>query len=195
MVDVGGPGDFMPDALDHLGEGDILTHCFTGAGATIVDEQGAMRREALDARARGVRFDIGHGAGSFSWRSAKAAIANGFLPDSVSTDLHWYSLNGPAYDQVTMMAKFLHLGLPLPEVVRLVTAGPASLIGLADVVTLRPGAQADVAVFRIVEEPSRAAGRDEDGRGGSPADRARADGGRGAPDRPGVGADRGAAGV
>jgi dihydroorotase len=153
MVDVGGPGDFMPDALDHLGPGDILTHCFTGAGATIVDEQGRMRREALDARARGVRFDIGHGAGSFSWRSAKAAIANGFLPDSVSTDLHWYSLNGPAYDQVTMMAKFLHLGVALPEVVRLVTTGPASLIGLGSVVTLKPGAQADVAVLRIADEP------------------------------------------
>jgi dihydroorotase len=153
MVDVGGPGDFMPEALDHLGPGDILTHCFTGGGATIVDEDGRMRREALDARERGVRFDIGHGAGSFSWRTAKAAIASGFLPDSISTDLHWFSLGGPAYDQARMMAKFLHLGLPLPEVVALVTSGPAGLIGLEDVVTLRPGAQADIAVFRFTDEP------------------------------------------
>lgn len=152
MVDVGGPGDFMPDALDRLGPGDILTHCFTGHAATIVDEDGRMRRETLDARARGVRFDIGHGAGSFSWRSARAALANGFLPDSISTDLHWFSINGPAYDQVTMMSKFLHLGLDLADVVRLVTTGPAALIGLADVVTLRPGAVADIAVLRVVDE-------------------------------------------
>lgn len=151
MVDVGGPGDFMPQALDHMGAGDILTHCFTGGGATIVDEDGRMRREALDARSRGVRFDIGHGAGSFSWRTARAALANGFLPDSISTDLHWFSINGPAYDQATMMAKFLHLGLDLADVVRLVTTGPAALIGLADLVTLQPGAVADIAVFRITE--------------------------------------------
>jgi dihydroorotase len=152
MVDVGGPGDSMPAALDRLGPGDILTHCFTGGGATIVDGDGRLRREAIDARARGVRFDVGHGAGSFSWRTARAAVGAGFLPDSISTDLHWYSLNGPAYDQATMMAKFLHLGLSLPEVVARVTCDAAALIGLADTVTLRPGAAADVAVFRVVDD-------------------------------------------
>ena len=83
MVDVGGPGDFMPEALDHMGPGDILTHCFTGAGSTIVDEAGGMRPEAIRARERGVKFDIGHGAGSFSWRSAKSAIDSRWSRDFV----------------------------------------------------------------------------------------------------------------
>jgi dihydroorotase len=152
MVDVGGEGDFMPDALDHLGVGDILTHCFTGGGATIIDEGGRVRREAREARQRGVLFDIGHGCGSFSWKSARAAIADDFPPDSISTDLHYYSLNGPAYDQYTMMAKFLHLGFGLPEVVARVTTRPAAAIGIAGSVSLRPGSPADVAVFRVTDD-------------------------------------------
>jgi dihydroorotase len=100
-----------------------------------------------------VRFDIGHGRGSFSWRSARAALADDFPPDSISTDLHYYSVNGPAYDQLTMIAKFLHLGLSIPEVVALASTGPATLIGLGDTVSLRPGAVADVAAFRVLDDP------------------------------------------
>jgi dihydroorotase len=154
MVDVGGPGDFMPDALDRLGPGDILTHCYTGGGATIVDESGRMRRQALDARARGVRFDIGHGCGSFSWRTARAAIAEGFAPDSISSDMHRYSVDGPGVDMLTMMAKFLALGLSLPDVVERVTIGPARAIGL-DEPTLVPGSVADIAVFRVEDAEVR----------------------------------------
>ena len=109
MVDVGGPGDFMPDALDRLGPGDILTHCFTGGGATIIDDAGRVRREAIDARARGVIFDVGHGCGSFSWRSARAALGQGFAPDSISSDLHRYSVDRAGVDLNTMMTKFLAL--------------------------------------------------------------------------------------
>ena len=129
MVDVGGPGDFMPEALDRLGPGDILTHCFTGGGATIVDEAGRVRREARDARARGVRFDIGHGCGSFAWRSARAAVADGFPPDSISSDLHRYSVDVAGVDCLTMMAKFLALGMSLADVVGRVTVGPGASIG------------------------------------------------------------------
>lgn len=148
MVDVGGPGDFMPDALDRLGPGDILTHCFTGGGATIVDADGRVRPEARRARERGVRFDIGHGRGSFSWRSAKAAIADGFPPDSISSDLHRYSVDGPGVDLPTMMAKFLFLGLPLRDVVAQVTIAPARTIGLP-APSVAAGQPADLAVFRV----------------------------------------------
>lgn len=148
MVDVGGPGDFMPHALDRLGPGDILTHCFTGGGATIVDDAGRVRPEARRARERGVHFDIGHGRGSFSWRSAKAAMGEGFAPDSISSDLHRYSVDGPGVDLPAMMAKFLFLGLALPEVVARVTVAPAQAIGLP-APSLAVGAAADVAVFRV----------------------------------------------
>jgi len=154
MVDVGGPGDFMPDALDRLGPGDILTHCFTGGGSTIVDADGRVRREARDARARGVRFDIGHGRGSFSWRTASAAIADGFLPDSISSDLHRFSVDEPGVDLPTLMAKFLILGLPLADIVERVTAGPARAIGLP-VPSLAVGARADIAVFRVQDTAVR----------------------------------------
>ncbi len=147
MVDVGGPGDFMPDALDRLGPGDILTHCFTGGGATIIDEAGRVRREARDARSRGVRFDVGHGCGSFSWRSAKAALADGFLPDSISSDLHRFSVGVAGVELPTMMAKFLALGLSLADVVSLTTAGPARSIGL-EAPSLTVGSVADIAVLR-----------------------------------------------
>jgi dihydroorotase len=148
MVDVGGPGDFMPEALDHLGPGDILTHCFTGGGATIVDQAGRVRPEARRARERGVRFDIGHGRGSFSWRSAKAAMGEGFPPDSISSDLHRYSVDGPGVDIPTMMGKFLLLGMSLRDVVASVTVGPAKTIGLP-APSLTPGQPADIAVFRV----------------------------------------------
>jgi dihydroorotase len=154
MVDVGGPGDFMPDALDRLTRGDILTHCYTGGGATIIDASGRVRRQALEARARGVLFDIGHGCGSFSWRTARAAIADGFPPDSISSDLHRYSVEGPGVDLPTMMAKFLTLGLSLPEVVERVTIGPARAVGLEEP-TLAPGSVADIAVFRIEDAEVR----------------------------------------
>jgi len=148
MVDVGGPGDFMPEALDHLGPGDILTHCFTGGGATIIDEAGHVRPEARRARERGVLFDVGHGCGSFAWRSAKAALADGFPPDSLSSDLHRYSVNAIGVELPTLMAKFLAIGMTLADVVSRVTVAPSRVIGLP-VPSLAVGSLADLAVFRV----------------------------------------------
>ena len=148
MVDVGGPGDSMPEALDHFAAGDILTHCFTGGGATIIDDAGRVRREARDARERGVRFDVGHGCGSFAWRSARAAMAGGFAPDSISSDLHRYSVDAVGVELPTMMAKFLALGMSLPDVVARVTVGPAASIGLP-APSLAVGSAADIAVLRV----------------------------------------------
>lgn len=104
--------------------------------------------------ARGVRFDIGHGRGSFSFAVARLALAEGFLPDTISTDLHRYSIDEPVVDLLTTMSKFLHLGMPLAEVVKSVTIGPAESIreGLP---SLRIGAIADVAVFRTQADPVR----------------------------------------
>lgn len=111
-----------------------------------------MRPEAWEARERGVLFDIGHGSGSFSWEVARAALEQGFPPDSISTDVHTGSINGPAFGMASVMSKFLHLGMDLNEVVRLSTAAPARMLGMEDEIgTLREGACGDVAVLRIEE--------------------------------------------
>jgi len=97
-------------------------------------------------------MDVGHGAGSFAWDVAEKAIEQGLKPDTISTDLHVDSVHGPAYDMPTTMAKFLCLGLTLEEVVGASAARPAEVLGkLGEIGTLRPGACADLAVFRLEE--------------------------------------------
>jgi dihydroorotase len=162
----------VADVLALLRPGDIVTHSYTGGGERLIDDDGRPREAALRARDRGVQFDIGHGAGSFSFRSAEALAGAGFWPDSISTDLHQVSLPGPnlVADQelvarvrgdgspqltlLTVMTKFLYLGRSLPEVVRAVTARPAEMLGMTGRIgTLRPGAQADVAVLALDAGP------------------------------------------
>ena len=156
MVDVGGPGDFMPEALDRLGAGDILTHCFTGGGATIIDEDGAVRREAVTpGRAASIRHRPR--LRQLLWASARAAaIADDFPPDSISTDLHFYSVTArvrPGYDDGQIPAP---RAAP-PEVVATGDIGGPRRSSASRRRTLRPGAHADVAVFRALDEPIRAA--------------------------------------
>ena len=154
MVDIGDERDLMPGVLDRMRPGDILTHCFTGFARGIRSVNGRVTQEAWAARQRGVRFDIGHGRGSFSFAVARLALAEGFLPDSISTDLHRYSIGEPVVDLLTTMSKFLHLGMPLPQVVKSVTIGPALSIG-ESLPSLRPGSIANVAVFSTRAEPVR----------------------------------------
>jgi dihydroorotase len=149
MVDIHGGAD-VAAIVGRLRAGDILTHCFIGSSPSILD-QGAVLPEVLAARARGVNFDVGHGCGSFSWDVARFAIAAGFLPDTISTDLHRYSIERPAVDLPTTMAKFLHLGLSLSAVVGMVTADAARVLRRDDLGTLKPGSRADVAVVRLDE--------------------------------------------
>jgi dihydroorotase len=124
------------------------------------------------ARDAGIVFDVGHGAGSFSFVSAEALTRAGLWPDTVSSDLHQMSMPGPnavsrptqetmtdvvgdgspAFTLLTVMSKFLHLGMPLRDVVAATTARPAAMLDLAsDIGTLRPGAIADVAILRLAE--------------------------------------------
>ena len=83
-----------------------------------MDGKGKVKPAVLAARQRGVLFDMGHGKGSFSWKTARAMIAEGFMPDTISSDVHALCINGPAYDQVTTLSKFLALGLNLRDVLR-----------------------------------------------------------------------------
>jgi dihydroorotase len=106
--------------------------------------------EVEEAQRRGVVFDVGHGVGSFSFDVARRALRAGLAPGTISSDLHFYNVNGPVFDLATTMSKFLLLGLPLSEVLAKTTTTPAALLGLSDRVgSLREGFLADVAVFKL----------------------------------------------
>ncbi len=153
MVDFGKflPGrPFWELVEDHLRPGDIATHCFR-AQVPWVDAEGRLYDYLGRARSRGVKFDVGHGAGSFVFRNAAAAIAQGFPPDSISTDLHGRSMNAAMMDMPTLMSKFLALGMPLEDIVRASTTTPAELIGRPELGHMTVGAAADVAVLRLSE--------------------------------------------
>ncbi|RIK43374.1 MAG: amidohydrolase/deacetylase family metallohydrolase [Chloroflexi bacterium] len=142
--------DSIDDILAVMRKDDILTHCYHDAACGILDAQGRVRDSVLDAIERGVILDVGHGAGSFSWQIAEQALAQGVLPQTISSDLHHYNVNGPVYDLATTVSKFLHLGLSLDEALRRVTATPAQAIHLADEIgTLKIGAWGDAVVFKL----------------------------------------------
>lgn len=156
-VPLGGAGG-CPSALR---AGDIYTHTLHGFPSTLIEkdpesEGGCARYRvaaaAKEARARGVLFDVGHGAGSFSWTAAEVAASEGFFPDIVSTDLHLECSDGPCYDLPTAMSKFLHIGMSLNDVVRAATVTPAAAIGWDDRIgSLAPGRVADIALFKLDE--------------------------------------------
>jgi dihydroorotase len=132
-----------------LRKGDILTHCFRPFPITPVAPGGAVREDVLAARERGVVFDIGHGKGSFGYETAMAMLKQGFLPDVISSDIHVVSIDGPAYDLLTTMSKFLVLGVPLVEVIRATTINPVRAVRLEDRGTLRPGLLGDATVLTL----------------------------------------------
>jgi dihydroorotase len=146
-------GADVRDALTRLRPGDVVTHAFTASGPGILGDDGRLLPEAHAARRRGIRFDVGHGCGSFSWRTAELALADGLGPDAISTDLHRYSIERPVVDLPTTMSRYLALGLSLADVVAATTAVPASILGRSDLGSLRPGNPGDVTVLRIDHAP------------------------------------------
>ena len=131
-----------------LRPGDIYTHAYLGA-VPMLDEQQRVLPYLFEAKKRGVIFDVGHGGGSFSFRQAVPAVQQGFLPDSISTDLHTDSMNAGMKDMTNVMSKFLNLGLPLDDVIRRSTWNPAREIHREELGHLSVGAGADVTVLRV----------------------------------------------
>jgi dihydroorotase len=152
MCHIGDAPGQIGEVLDLLRPGDILTHCYSGAGNNIVQD-GKLVPTAKAAKERGVVFDIGHGGGSFDYTVAEVAIREGAPPDTISSDIHAVSGNTPGMPFLPIvMAKFLNLGFSLEDVVRMATAAPAKVIGREPKLgTLAIGAPADVAVLEIVE--------------------------------------------
>ena len=135
---------------ERLRPGDISTHVFRGPTPWF-DAEGKVLPYLHQARDKGVIFDVGHGAGSFCFRNAVPAIAQGFYPDSISTDLHTLCMNMGMLDMVTTMSKFLVIGMPLLEVIRTSTVNPAREIGHPELGHLTVGAVADVAVLNLMQ--------------------------------------------
>lgn len=131
-----------------LRPGDIYTHVYSGLRNEQV-ESGRLNPSLREARKRGVFFDVGHGSGSFVWRIAAPAVKEGFLPDSISTDLHISSMNSGMKDMLNVMAKFLAMGLSLEDVILRSTWNPAREIKQDELGHLSVGALADIAVLRL----------------------------------------------
>lgn len=152
MAHVGDTPSSLPAILRRLRPGDVLTHAFHGRRENILDERGRVRRAVWEARDEGILLDVAHGRSSFSFEILEKAMEQGLMPGNLSTDLHAHCIHGPVYDFPTLMSKFLALGFPLAEVVRLSTQTAAEWIGLKGRVgTLKRGARGDVAVFRVKE--------------------------------------------
>ncbi|MEP7362957.1 MAG: amidohydrolase/deacetylase family metallohydrolase [Acidobacteriota bacterium] len=135
---------------EKLRPGDISTHMFRGP-VPWIDANGKVYDYLKRARARGVRFDVGHGGGSFVLRSAVPVTRQGFYPDSISTDLHTGSMNAQMQDMPTTMSKMMAAGMPLKEVMRASTWTPAQMISHTELGHLTVGAEADVSVWTLMK--------------------------------------------
>ena len=131
-----------------LRPGDMYTHMYLPA-VPMFDKEGKVRQYLLEGRKRGVLFDAGHGGGSFVFRYAVPAIQQGFIPDSISTDLHDSSMIGGMKDMTNVMSKFLNMGMSLEQVIRASTWHPARQIKRTELGNLSVGMTADVAVFSV----------------------------------------------
>lgn len=149
MVHIDEPPPMLHDVLALLRAGDVLTHCFRAFPNTPATPEGGVHDYVLDARRRGVIFDIGHGMGSFSFAVARTMLANGFMPDCISSDVHALCIEGPAFDLLTTMSKFVCLGMPLAEIIRAATESPAKAIARPDLGTFRPGSAGDASILKL----------------------------------------------
>ena len=150
MVHVGYPPPTTGELLSVLSAGDILTHCFRDEPNSLLDDQGQILAELSPARQRGVLLDLGHGAGSFSFETARIMLDQGIEPDVISSDLHAFSINGPAYDLPTTMSKMLNLGMPLDRIIQAVTLNPAKAVGYENELgSLKIGTTGDITILEL----------------------------------------------
>jgi dihydroorotase len=144
----------LAEQLSLLRPGDVVTYCYRRMPHCIVAD-GRVLPEVKAARERGVLFDVGHGTNSFDFEVAKAALADGFPPDTISTD--WQRAHvgqSPRHDLPLVMSKLRATGMPERDIFRAVTATPAKILGVEDEIgSLRPGMCADLTVLSWIESP------------------------------------------
>ena len=152
--------EMMSQILDLLRAGDVLTHCYSGAPNiagkfTNIVQDGKLLPAALEAKKRGVVFDVGHGGGSFDYTVAEAAIAQGAGPDTISSDIHVFSGNSPGMPYLTWVAsKLLNMGFTLAQVIEMTSTASAAVIGrIPKLGTLQLGAPGDVTLLEKIDGP------------------------------------------
>jgi dihydroorotase len=153
MAHIDEPPPGRSEVLPRLRRGDVLTHCFRPFPNAPIFASGAVRPDMLLARERGVIFDIGHGMGSFDFDVARAMLREGLAPDVISSDVHLYCVEGPAFDILVCMSKLLALGMPFLDILRAATQNPADAIARPDLGRLSVGSPADVAILKL--QPGR----------------------------------------
>ena len=157
MIDFGGNTPPLPIEelyMKHLRPGDIYTHTYAllegNIRETVVDEvSGKVKPFILEAQKRGIIFDVGYGGASFNFTQAIPAIKAGFYPNTISTDLHTGSMNTSMKDQLSVMSKFLLMGMDLKSVIKASTWTPAQVIKHEELGNLSVGAIADIAILRL----------------------------------------------
>lgn len=151
MAHIDEPPPTYEAVLDRLRPGDVLTHAFRPFPNTPVDGGGRVKAAAWQAREKGVLFDIGHGKGSFAFATGRAMLEGGFEPDVISSDIHALCIDGPVYDQVTTLSKFLALGMDLDKVIACSTVNAAAALQRPELGSLAPGKVGDATVLRLQE--------------------------------------------
>ncbi len=144
---------FADMMLKHMNPGDGVTHCYA-FGKPMIGNDGKVKPHYWEARDIGIQMDVGHGNNSFSFSMAAPAIEQGFLPDTISTDLHRMSLHTSRATMTEVMSKFLAIGMKLSDVIEKSTWSPARQINHPELGSLTPGASADIAVLEYVKRPT-----------------------------------------
>ena len=157
MVDFGGnnpPLSLQELFFKHFRPGDIFTHCFAKLGTRefIVDSAtGKVKPFVIEAQKKGIVFDVGYGGISFSFSQAVPAVKSGFYPNTISTDQHTGSMNNSMKDQLSVMSKFLVMGMDLQSVIKASTWNAATVIGRQELGNLSVGSEADVTILNLRE--------------------------------------------
>ncbi|MGK3144160.1 amidohydrolase/deacetylase family metallohydrolase [Pantoea sp. C2G6] len=153
MVHIGNNPPNLEQIADLLTSGDIITHCFNGKPNRILTPQGELKAAVKQAMARGVKLDVGHGSASFSFDVARVAIAQGILPDTISSDIYCRNrLAGPVHNLAHVMSKFFTVGMTLPQVIDCVTVNAAAALRLTGKGALKVGYDADLTIFTVKQE-------------------------------------------
>ena len=145
--------DLTPSLLtDILTKGDVVTHTLSGAvGALLAD--GSLISQVQEARDNGVYFDVGVGGGNFTFASAQAVIDQGFMPDTISSDITAMGIYaGPVFSLTECMGKVMTLGISFEDAIRMTTSKPAEILGIADDLgSLSVGTTADISIVDLVD--------------------------------------------
>ncbi len=147
MIHISGAPPSLPDILPHMKEGDMVTHFLRGQGNSIIGENGRVLDAVKDAFARGVRFDVGHGMGSFSFNDAERALDQGFDDFTISSDLYIVSIPFYAKTFANVLTQFVAAGMPLEDIMERASTRPARVLGLER--EIKEDAEATLTVFSV----------------------------------------------